>query len=272
MGVQGSNQQRYIDFVKGEGIFKTFQDLTWDMRLNDLCGFTEAEVRTMVEQVIDECSLPHAQVDEVLDQMRSFYDGSLFVTDTYNQSLADMEKIYNPTLTFYFLKRFQAHCTYPEQMLDDNLQPDSNKLVYVSSYTEGDQLVLEALDEGAAVTVSTLQKRFGAKDMIDIDQQREHLAVLLTYLGALTVGGRAEAGEIALKIPNLVMRKLYAEQILAFMVEEDSKTLAASKVATRRFFAAGELQPLCTFVEGFHAPLQQPLYHVFGASHPPSIW
>jgi len=111
MGVQGSNQQRYMDFVKGEGIFKTFfknikslasgrgldrvfvtgvapivlndttsgsntfQDLTWDMRLNDLCGFTEAEVRTMVEQVIDECSLPHAQVDEVLDQMRSFYDG-----------------------------------------------------------------------------------------------------------------------------------------------------------------------------------------------------
>jgi len=123
MGTQGSNQQRYMDFVKGEGIFKTFfkniksfasgdgldrvfvtgvapvvlndvtsgsntfQDLTWDMRLNDLCGFTETEVRSMVEQVVDECSLPHAQVDEVLDQMRSFYDGSLFVTDTYNQSL-----------------------------------------------------------------------------------------------------------------------------------------------------------------------------------------
>jgi len=285
MGTQGNNQQRYLDFVKGEGIFKTFfkniksfasgngldrvfvtgvtpivlndvtsgsntfQDLTWDMRLNDLCGFTEAEVRAMVEQTIEQCNLPDSQADEVLNQMRSFYDGSLFVTDSYNQSLADMERIYNPTLTFYFLKRFQSHCTYPQQMLDDNLKPDINKLSYISGYTHGEQLVLEALDEGADVTVSTLQKRFSAKEMLDIEQQREYLAVLLTYLGALTVDRRAEAGEIILKIPNLVMRKLYAEQILTFMVNENSTILAASRVATRRFFISGDIQPLCTFVE-----------------------
>jgi len=285
MGTQGSNQQRYLDLVKGEGIFKTFfknvksfasgdgldkvfvtgvspivlndvtsgsntfQDLTWDMRLNELCGFTEAEVRGMVEAVIEECGLPHAKIDEVVEQMRSFYDGSLFVSDSYNRPLEEMAKIYNPTLVFYFLKRFQSHCTYPEEMLDSNLQPDSNKLVYISSFTEGDQLVIDALDDGADVTVSTLQKRFGVKDLLDVNQQREHLAVLLTYLGALTVSGRAEAGEIALRVPNLVMRKLYAEQMLNIMVAEDTTLLTAGRNVTRRFFAVAELQPLCTFVE-----------------------
>jgi len=117
-------QQKYIDLVKGEGIFKTlfknlksagsgdgldrvfvtgvspivlsdvtsgantFKDITWRQNLNDLCGFNEAEVRDLLGKVIDEGDFADeltvagngAWSEEVLDQMRRFYDGSRFVT------------------------------------------------------------------------------------------------------------------------------------------------------------------------------------------------
>jgi len=149
---------------------------------------------------------------EVLDQMRRFYDGSRFVTFVRGQAVEDTPRVYNPTLTFYFLEEFLECGGYPEEMLDGNLEPDSNKLAYIAGQIQGRPLLMDALQGQGYVTVSTLRKRFGIKDLIKAEQQREHLAILLTYLGSLTVSGRSETGNITLEIPNLVMRQLYAEQ------------------------------------------------------------
>ena len=133
MGLQPGNEQRYNDLVQGGGLLKTlfkaiksmasdtglervfmtgvapivlndvtsganvFDTLTWHSRLNDLCGFNETEVQELVERVIEHCGLPQSKVDEVLTQMRSFYDGSLFVTRDPEKKLSDVPKVYNPT-------------------------------------------------------------------------------------------------------------------------------------------------------------------------------
>ncbi|MBV7332839.1 AAA family ATPase [Chloroflexi bacterium TSY] len=285
MGTHGANQQRYIELVQGEGMFKTlfkniksagssdgldrvfmtgvspivmndvtsganiFEDITWNAKLNDLCDFSETEVRHLVDQVIDHCDLSHARAEEALEQMRNFYNGSRFVTRVPGKELHDVPKVYNPTLTFYFLKELQASCLYPKEMLDGNLEPDGNKLFYVSSHPEGKQLLLDAVEGQTTVSLSELRRRFGVKEMLKPDKQAERLAILLYYLGVLTVGGKTDKGDIVMEIPNLVIRRLYAERILDVMVTEDTAKLTAGRSAAQRLFAQGEIQPLCTFVE-----------------------
>ena len=256
--VYEERQQKYIDLVKGEGIFKTlfknlksagsgdgldrifmtgvspivlsdmtsgantFKDITWQRKLNDLCGFNESEVQNMLDQVIDECNLAseEGQSEEILGQMRHFYNGSRFVTFNRGQELADIPRVYNPMLIFYFLEEFQDSCGYPEEMSDGNLESDRNKLAYIAAYPQGRSLLMDALQGQGHVTVSSLRKRFGIKNLLRNDQQQEHLAILLTYLGLLTISGWNEQTNIHLEIPNSVMRQLYAEQALQMMLKE----------------------------------------------------
>lgn len=73
------------------------------------------------------------------------------------------------------------------------------------------------------------------------------LASLLYYLGALTLGGETAAGELILRVPNLVMRKLYVER-LAEMVLPDLASNTGLEAA-KALYEKGELQPLCDFID-----------------------
>ena len=291
MGQHGHNQQRYIELVKGEGIFKTFfknvksagsgdgldrvfmtgvspvvlndvtsgantfEDVTWRPNFNALCGFHGDEVQAMLEKVAEHCGFSDIEVQDILEQMRRFYNGSRFVTRAPGRNpvedLQNIPKIYNPTLVFYLLKELQDSCEYPNEMLDGNLEPDSHKLTYISHRKEGQQLMLDALDEETAISVYTLQKKFGVKELINIHYQRESLAVLLCYLGALTVGGRTPTGQIQLEIPNLVMRRLYADRILEMLTVDDLSKRNEAREAASQFFINGDIEPLCNFVESY---------------------
>jgi len=134
-------------------------------------------------------------------------------------------------------------------MLDGNLEPDGNKLAYIAGQIQGRPLLMDALQGQGYVSVSTLRKRFGIKDLIKDEQQREHLAILLTYLGSLTVSGRSETGNITLEIPNLVMRQLYAERALQMMTNDQPALLTESQNAAEHLFAQADPQRLCAFIE-----------------------
>lgn len=242
MGQQGENQQRYLDLVKGEGLFRTFfkniksagsgegldrvfitvvspvvmndvtsgnnvtKNVTWRPQLNDLCGFRQDEVQGLVNTVAEQCGFATTKVAEVLDMMERFYNGSRFTL----RNLEQTPTVYNPTLVFYFLEELRDFCLYPDNMLDGNLAPDYYKLVYISSYPTGKELLLEAIQEHTTLSVTDVGDRFGGKEI----EQHDHLAMLLCYLGALTITGQTATGQWILEIPNLVMRKLYAERIL----------------------------------------------------------
>ncbi len=121
-------------------------------------------------------------------------------------------------------------------------------MVYISAYPAGKQLLTDAIDEQTIVTVSDFEDRWGVKELLAPEQQRERLATLLCYLGGLTIGGKTPDAEIILKIPNLVMRKLYAERILKLTFKTAAELDEGHAVA-RRLFAYGEIEPICTFVE-----------------------
>ena len=284
MGSQGQNQKRYQDLVSGEGMFKTLfknlkmvgsgngldrvfmtgvspivmndvtsganvnEDVTWLPYFSDLCGFSEGEVVSLIHQIVDEGQLPAEKVDEVLEQMRVFYNGSQFVTHFSAGDGQDGLQVYNPILVFYFLRNIQRFGYYPDNMLDNNLAPDYNKLVYISSHAKGEPLIRDALNEAETVTVSDLSERWGVREMLDPDKQRERLATLLCYLGALTVGGQTPNAKLILEVPNLVMRKLYAERLLNLTFPTADERDQA-KDATDHLFATGDIDPLCTFIE-----------------------
>ncbi|MFN8492405.1 MAG: AAA family ATPase [Caldilineaceae bacterium] len=286
MGQQGDNQQRYQDLVKGEGLFKTIfkniksagagegldrvfitgvspivmndvtsgnnvtQNVTWRPYLNDLCGFRQEEVQPLVNAIITACGLPLAKADEAMEMMRRFYNGSRFVL----RDVENTPKIYNPTLAFYFLGELQEFCRYPDNMLDSNLAPDYYKLVYISNHPAGRELLLDAVTEGTTLSVAEVGDRFGITEMLQPTKQRERLAALLYYLGALTIAGQTADAQTILEIPNLVMRKLYAERILELTFPEPA-TRDEAQAVTRQLFAQGALAPLCHFVETHYFPI-----------------
>ncbi|MEM7539001.1 MAG: AAA family ATPase, partial [Chloroflexota bacterium] len=228
------------------------EDITWLPYFHDLCGFTEPEVRSLVNQMVADGKIAETKIEEVMTQLRSFYNGSRFVTfyhgnATERDTIQDAPKIYNPISTFYFLRNIQRFGRYPDEMLDSNLSSDYNKLVYISDYSKGQQLMLEALDDQTPVTVSSLSDRWGVWEMLDVDQQKERLATLLCYLGGLTIAGRRSDAKLMLEIPNLVMRKLYAERILKLTFDNADKLDNAGAVADS-LFAQGDIAPLCVFV------------------------
>jgi len=284
MGGQGENRKRYDQLVSSEGLLKTLfkvvkalgsgaglnrvfmtgvspivlndvtsganvaKNISWHPALNDLCGFREEEVQALVEPLVKQCGLPDEKAVEALDQMRIFYNGSCFVTRFPQNDASQIPRVYNPTLVFYFLEQLKEFCLYPEDMLDGNLAPDYQKLVYISGYSQGQHLIADALDETQQVTVPDLGNRWGVKDIMDPEQQYDRLASFLCYLGALTVSGRRSDANLILEIPNLVMRKLYAERIwhLTFSQADERRE---ARDAADMLFINGDIEPLCGFVE-----------------------
>ncbi|MEZ4729241.1 MAG: hypothetical protein R3E79_19080 [Caldilineaceae bacterium] len=61
------------------------------------------------------------------------------------------------------------------------------------------------------LAISTLAHRFGIAEMLESEKSLELLTALLYYLGVLTPAGRNERAELILRIPNLVIHRLYTE-------------------------------------------------------------
>ena len=292
-GRQSGMQQRYLDLVQGEGMFKTFfknlksagsgdgldrifmtgvspivlndvtsganvfQNITWEPEFNELCGFTAAEIRGLAQQVVEACQLPARHVEQIVSLMHNYYNGSRFI-DEYEgakEVAEETPKVYNPTLALYFFDHFQRKCNYPKQIIDENLVPDDSKLAYIAGFEQGKALLENALSQEKTVSVQTLRRKFGVRDLFDPTLQQDGLAVLLCYLGGLTSAGDLPDGGNTLEIPNLVMRKLYAERILAQMTEHDNAKIDSAHRATSQLFVKGKIEPVCAFVEEHLLPI-----------------
>ncbi|MEM7532301.1 MAG: AAA family ATPase [Chloroflexota bacterium] len=286
-----AQRQRYINLVKGEGLFKTlfknlksagsgdgldrvfmtgvspivlsdvtsgantFQNISWRRELNELCGFTETELRELVAQLLDNPELQDVVEDKdgelvnMMTLMENYYNGSLFIEDFRKGKAENVPKVYNPTLTFHFLKEFQAQQEYPTELLDENLTPDDHKLRHIAAYKAGPELLDDAFALDRAIHVRTLRRKFGVRDLLNANLQKERLAVLLCHLGALTPAGRGPANKIRLEIPNLVIQQLYSERVLIHRVKSDDSMVQAGIAAADALFETGDIEPLCLFAQ-----------------------
>jgi len=277
MAALGAGQQRYVSLLRGEGTLKTIfkavkaaatgggldrvfitgvspivmSDMTSGYNVaeniylgrlfHDLCGFTEAEIKAALVEVIAACGLPASEAGQALTQMRLYYNGYRF-TD------APTELIYNPTLALYFLKRYQENCAPPDEMLDTNLEMDRGKLNYIAALPGGAEVIVRALNDEAALSMRSLAHRFGVEDVLAAHKDTRFMISLLYYFGVLTLAGRNAFGELQLRIPNLVIRKLYLERLAELLLPEPEDQTAGQRAA-QSFQRAGDLGPLCDFIE-----------------------
>ncbi|MEM7539480.1 MAG: AAA family ATPase [Chloroflexota bacterium] len=286
-----AQRQRYTDLVKGEGLFKTlfknlksagsgdgldrvfmtgvspivlsdvtsgantFKNISWRRELNELCGFTQTELRGLAAQLLDSPELQgviedkDGELENMMTLMENYYNGSLFIEDFRKGKAENVPKVYNPTLAFYFLEEFQAQQEYPMELLDENLTPDDHKLRHIAAYKAGSGLLDDAFALDRAITVRTLRKKFGVRDLLNNNLQKDRLAVLLCHLGALTPAGRGPANKIRLEIPNLVIQQLYSERVLTHRVESDASKVEAGIAAADELFETGDIEPLCLFAQ-----------------------
>jgi len=270
-----ARQEQYEALLYGEGLFKTvfkavkaaagqgldrvfmtgvspvaMSDMTsgynvasniyLDVRFNTLCGFTEAEVKSLLETIACEQSADWS-VEEALGLMRTFYNGYYF-------SERAVETVYNPTLTLYFVQALLDAAAYPDEMLDDNLSMDRKRLLFVAGLLEGEALLLQALSQESGIVLSRISRRFGAADMLRDTRERETVISLLYYFGILTLAGTTGLNKLAMKIPNLVSRSLYIEQLQDIYLTTTEDRLQLLNLPDG-LFLNGELAPVCDFIE-----------------------
>lgn len=226
--------------------YNVAKHISFEPALHDLCGFWEVEVAEVLAQIVRECGYPPERAGEALATMRSFYNGYAFTHDA-------KELIYNPTLALYYFDHFQRHCAAPRTMLDSNFATDRAKIAYVAGLPGGQELILEALEQDQLV-VARLEDRFGVAEMLAPSHDRTFMASLLTYLGVLTLAGSTPLREVLMRIPNLVVRKLYVERIQEMLLP-DGRDRDAAWAATRILFQSGDLQPVCDLVEQRYFPI-----------------
>jgi hypothetical protein len=219
-----------------------FSNIYLDAEFNSICGFTEEEVRDILNLAMGECSMEQTDADDAMQMMKTWYNGFRFSED-------ETELVYNPTLVLYFLDHFLRGCKYPIRMLDSNLAVDEGKLEHLSSILSGRQAVINLLQNDEPIVVNALADRFTLSAMLDrAAQDDKFLASHLYYLGMLTVTGRDARGRVCLAPPNLVTKKLYADRILRFLLPAGADRNTAGE-GVDRLISDGDMGPLLSFVE-----------------------
>jgi len=217
-------------------------NIYFDPEFNDLCGFTEPEVEGLVVQCLPQ-SACEAEFEDAMSTLRTFYNG-------YRFSEHAESGIYNPTLTLYFCRHLQRQRRFPNNLLDENLAMDRNKLQYLAGLPHGEDIIVKALGGDEPLAVEQLSERFGVEDMIHGVKDQTFMLSLLYYFGMLTLSSDISGlGKQLLTIPNLVARKLYIERLRECLLRPDFDAREDIDRAVERFISAGDLQLLCDFIE-----------------------
>ncbi|HMV50751.1 MAG TPA: AAA family ATPase [Blastocatellia bacterium] len=227
------------DMTSGYNVAKSISHLS---EFDELCGFTEAEISAAIQQVMTECNQSGGEAEAVLDDMRRHYNG-------YRFSARQSDLIYNPTLALYYLDHYLSECCPPDNLLDSNLAMDRGKLSYIAALPGGAKMIVEALNNDVALDGPKLADRFGVEDMLAAHKDTTFMASLLYYFGVLTLAPKPGAlGKLQLRIPNLVIRKLYVERLQALLLP-NSQEPTEGRRAAETLYETGDLQPLCDFIE-----------------------
>ena len=182
--------------------FNIGTDITQDESFNEMMGFTEQELR----KIMEEQEISKEKQEEILPIMRENYDG-------YRFSINGKEKIYNSNMCLYFLNRYIRFNRMPTELIDMNIASDYSKLGKMLDLCKGEERekVIEKTVSGEGI-VSEITQKFNPA----IEFTEKDLVSMLYYLGYLTIAGEVfEKPE--LKVPNRVMKEIYSEYFMEIL-------------------------------------------------------
>lgn len=168
-----------------------------------MTGFTEDEVRSLVQPRLQELALEH-RLDETMDLLRFYYNGYRFSAD-------GAIPCFNPDMVLYFLHELKPDGRFPRYMLDQNLRMDYGKLRALMMGT------------GNTPRADAVQKLLTVVEKGEIDGSVEQLFPItkawepelftsqLFYHGLVTHHSEEPSRKLA--IPNFVIRELLWENL-----------------------------------------------------------
>ena len=214
--------------------FNIGSNLSLRSEFNELLGFTEAEVRGLLETYRD-LGVFDQEVDAALATMREWYAGYRFANTAE-------QVVYNTDMVLYYLKHSLPNKPGPDNLIDVNVRIDYGKLRHLlvtGRRLNGNfDLLRQVIAEGRAD--SDLVESFP----LALLGARENFLSLLHYFGLLSIR-RVAAGVPRLTIPNQTVRRLMYSYLREAYRETGvfSLDLVEFDRLTRRMALAGDWRP-----------------------------
>ena len=180
--------------------FNIGTNYTTSKKFNAMVGFTEQEVRAMLDYYRQYYTFNHT-TDELTEVMKPWYDNYCFAPECVNES-----PLYNSDMVLYFLYNYIDNDGHtPEKMLDANIRTDYNKLRMLIRKDQGfehNASIIQHIVEKGTIT-AVLKDHFPSEDITSPD----NFISLLYYFGMLTIVGRGGLRGVNFSIPNQVVRE-----------------------------------------------------------------
>ncbi len=176
-------------------------NLSMDPEFNMMLGFSETEVREMIEYYRN-AGLITAPTNQLMADMKPWYDNYCFA----KRSLDTDPKMFNSDMVIYYLRYFIRNGEAPDEMVDPNTMTDYAKMkkIIFLDRLQGDRksVLKQIINEG--YIWADLRESFPAEDLVEPDL----FPSLLYYYGMLTIIGK-RGRKVKLGIPNENVRKQY---------------------------------------------------------------
>ena len=177
--------------------FNIGKNISLRPEFNDMLGFTEEEVRNLLEMYRD-YGVFSQDVEAALAVMREWYNGYRFAKSAQGD-------LYNTDMVLYFLDESIPNRGMPDELIDTNVRIDYGKLRHlltVNRQLNGNFDLLRHII-GEESTESNIQLSFPL-DRLD---RRENFLSLLHYFGLLSIRD-VSYGVPRLGIPNQTVKRL----------------------------------------------------------------
>ncbi len=214
--------------------FNVATNCTIDRAFADLYGFTEAELRVLVPQVLD-IDLLGLRLDDLISRMKEWYNG-------YRFSPYSNATVFNPTMCLSYLRSLQQNGREPTSLLDPNLGQDLRKIENILRLGDADfvQKTVELALRREPIEFS------GDLQQLNLNQQsqlsKEALLSAMFYFGFLTFG---PGDTTSLVIPNRAVSIQFFEYFLKHILATDEYAFVAKDFLTAiKALVAGDPKPL----------------------------
>lgn len=223
--------------------FNIATNFTTDPMLHEMMGFTELEVIDILKEI----GIPEGALDNVLINLKLWYDGYLF-------SEVKRDTVYNPDMVLYFAKYYAQYQRYPKDLLDENIASDygkMRKMFQINDSETANRKVLKKILEHGYIT-EKLVKRYS----FDLPWTQKDFISLLFYMGILTIHGQ-DLDEYVFKMPNFVIQQLYYQffhQITLETVGLHPNTIDLTN-KVKALAQYNDIQPLMTLTQNIISQL-----------------
>lgn len=212
--------------------FNIPSNITLQPQFNEMLGFSEAEVRTILRGV----EVPEEELEEVVLELQLWYNG-------YKFSRKGEKLVYNSNMVLYFASEYSIGKQYPDDLLDINIASDYHKIRKSFKIKNKEKEHLQHLDtllKSGRITATlvrqyNLERQFGKADFIS----------LLFYQGIVTISDN-DFDQVVFRMPNYVIKQLYFQYFHQVILEQSQAEGTAIDVRSKVIPLAdrGDMQPL----------------------------